>query len=58
MPTAIYEDLIEMSKVTGDSPERILQRGIELGMLESLVKMNNGYLLVRKEAGSEMVIIK
>jgi hypothetical protein len=58
MPDSIYKDLIELSKITGDSVEKILQRGIQLGMLESIVKLSNGYLLVRTESGHDPVIIK
>lgn len=58
MPKRVYKDLKELSNLTGDSIEKILQRGIQLGMLESLVKLNNGYLLVRTENGQEPVVIK
>lgn len=58
MPKRVYKDLIELSKLTGDSIEKILQRGVQLGMLESIIKLNNGYLLVRTENGQEPVVIK
>lgn len=58
MPKSVYEDLKMISRITGQPIGKILDRGLMLGKLEAIVRMNNGTLLVQEEAGCKAVIIK
>ena len=54
----IYEDLKVISEVTGEPVMKILHRGIQLGKLEAMVKLNNGQLFVQPESGQDAIAIK
>jgi hypothetical protein len=47
LPQTVYAELQRVSSDTGKTIESIVQRGIQLGMLESTVKNNGGQILVK-----------
>lgn len=58
IPYRLYREVIDMSSRTGDSIRTIIARGIMLGMLESMVRKNGGYLLVQSSENAEPRVIK